>query len=151
MSKNNLNDILKKIKQQAVKALQTEGAIKGKEIYKKQTDELLYKAQEPKDYERTYELRDSISSENYMGDKVRLFFDSDKINPYSTEGWGQHQSLDGQDQSDKVADWMNDGHGGAYEQSGLHMKEATLDEIRRTKMIEKVVKDGLKKSGFKVK
>lgn len=74
-----------------------------------------YKARTPEEYNRTFEMLDSISYEmNFKGGKVsaRLYMDTSKIHAEYDEYslWNQHMSISQNDVSDIIPEWINYGN-----------------------------------------
>lgn len=92
-------------------ALKNKIAIKVKELIAYYLQKNFYDYT-PAEYERTYELRDSLTIGDVIktssGYKVEVFFDSNKIQPhYETvnDPFPQHLTPSGEDVSDKIAFW----------------------------------------------
>lgn len=106
-------------------------------MLKKLLEERLYDSYNPKLYERTYELLDSISHSEIIKSNnsyyVEIFYDTDKIRSYPrqqnglTYMWGQHTSFSGEDVSMWIPKWIEEGtpNNKYYQHSGTHSMEDT--------------------------
>jgi len=110
----------------------------------------------PTHYNRTMEYINSLVCSKAVSTgggiyEVEIYFDTNKINPYSsTNGnWPQHESVFGDDVSDYIPQWIEDGNNNSrlYSYEGVHPVKITkqwIDEIDyvRKKMIELLSHNG---------
>ncbi len=129
---------------------------KVEEGLKDQIDEDVYDAHNPEYYQRTYELRDSVthSDAKEIGEQivVEVGHDYDKINTHYPN---QHMSVvDGSDVSNQLPKLINDGTigdifgNGAWTEPRPYM-DNMKDKIEREKILEKELKKSLHKRGIK--
>ena len=143
------------------------------ELLRKNLDTLWYKAYEPRYYERTNQVLDSISNEltGVFGNQtsVRIYFDwQDKIiaNEVSGSSWNQHMSLDLSDTWNGdpipmlVIEWLEKGNNSSvYAYDGVGYFEKTLEEISSggvdsgalSKKVIDFIKKEYRKFGIKIK
>jgi hypothetical protein len=157
---NNLRDLNNYLRQQTLEAIKKDAAEVIKDILYRYTDELLYDEQDPKYYNRTYDLINSITVGEVIKSgtdehTVSIFFDDSKIIPRidDTSKWNQHMSSDGTetDESSNIAFWMNYYHRGLYYQPPLLFLEAALNEINSKQPHLTILKRRLKEKGFIIK
>ena len=119
-------------------------------------EKMLYDAQNENEeyYERTYELINSIEVSNLIkvGNyyEIEIFFNTDKINP-NVGRYGmlnQHMDLYGNDVSNMIPIWMEEGHGGIVEQKPLHFTKATYEDIKNNYI--NIFNKYLEKIGIKI-
>jgi hypothetical protein len=113
----------------------------------------------PKFYERTFELIESItcSKAKKIGNgeyQVKIYFDTDKINPYSGENgmWSQHQSItNGADVSSFIPLWIEEGQNSSiFSYEGVHPVRITKEEIKEDDYIKTRLKELLEHRGYRV-
>lgn len=135
-----------------------------RDTLKQMTDDLLYQSQNPKNYERTYDLLSCIRVDKWIKTgrntfQIYIYYDSRYIRPKEfNDGrmWNQHMSSDmpygeNDDMSSMIAYWMNYGHGGLYRQKGLGFVEAAHEDLWRTRDHILSLKSRLESLGFIVK
>lgn len=112
-------------------------------MLRKLLEERLYDFYDPKMYERTYELLNSITHSEVIpvGNGtyyVEIYYDTDKIRSYPREAngwtykWGQHTSFSGEDVSDWIPLWIEKGTTSKqYSYNGTKSMEDTKEWIKR--------------------
>ena len=117
----------------------------------------VYSVYDPKEYERTRELKNSVmhtQAKDVGGNVVvEVGHDTDMIRAYEPN---QHMSIDGQDVSEYLPRWINDGTiGNAY---GLGKwtdarpyMDNTKEQIKNDNILENELKKSLRKRGVNVK
>ncbi|MDD4779013.1 MAG: hypothetical protein PHT02_00220 [Tissierellia bacterium] len=115
---------------------------------------------EPQDYERTYQLIDSITCKKVIkiGNKyqVEIFFDTDKIQPmYGTDDkhWTRHMSVvNYSDVSEAIPLWIEEGNNNSriYSYEGVHPVQETKEWIKNDNYIKERLKELLEMQGYKV-
>lgn len=107
-------------------------------------------------YDRTYELMDSVSVGNFkLGYKYatfEIFMDTSKINPYETSGtdWNQHADVDGDDMSEYIPMWIEEGtEGGLWERKGAHYMQDSF--VQLSNELPSMLERALKNEGWDVK
>lgn len=106
-------------------------------------------------YDRTYELLDSVTVGNlkvgYKYATFEIFMDTDKINPYVTDGngWNQHASVDPIDTSEYIPLWVEEGTSGSlWDRDGaFYMQQSHYELFSR---LHVVLAHELRKQGWKV-
>mgnify|MGYP001141190165 CR=1 FL=1 len=135
------------------KAADTVGEV-GEQQLKNSIDDIVYKHPvHPYEYERTYELRESVEYDSLpisKGIQVEIYHNLHQIYPHDApenSKWGQHQSFDGEDVSIYIPEWTVGGHGGAYT---MPPRDYFTDAEEKLKngLIEKAIKEGLRKNGL---
>lgn len=168
MTFKNLDEYFKYVKKQIKSVLEQIAEEVRKELYDTVNDNL-YKTYNPKQYQRTYELLNSISKteikENSDGEYyVVIYYDTDKILAYPSLSnltgdkneygslWGQHADFYGNDVSEYIPLWIEHGTSGVnnpYHRKGIY----AIDEVKE--WIEKEFNNRFKKKllarGIKVK
>lgn len=102
-------------------------------------DEKLYRTQSPENYQRTYELLNSLTISKIIKKgnniyEVEVFFDTSKIHPYkSMIGWNKHMGTvgksNGKDVSRYIPGYMEYGHRGLYYQRPLNFNKEAYDYL----------------------
>lgn len=112
-------------------------------MLKKLLQERLYDAYDPKMYDRTFELIDSISHSEVIKVNntyyVEIFYDDDMIRSYPrkenglyTYKWGQHTSFDNEDVSHWIPLWIEEGTDNKYySHKGTHSIEDTREWLSK--------------------
>lgn len=118
-------------------------AWRAENMLRKLLEERLYDFYDPKMYERTYELLNSISHSNIIKLNngtyyVEIYYDTDKIRSYPrtsdgwTYKWGQHTSFNNEDVSSWIPTWIELGtNNGHYPHNGTHSMEDTKKWISK--------------------
>lgn len=118
-------------------------AWRAERMLRKLLEERLYDFYDPKMYERTYELLNSITHSEVIpvGNGVyyvEIYYDTDKIRSYPrksnglTYKWGQHTSFSGEDVSDWIPLWIEKGTiNEKYSHEGTHSMEDTKKWISK--------------------
>ena len=104
----------------------------------------LYDAYDQSMYDRTYELLNSIShseviKENNNSYYVEIYYDTDEIRSYPRKEdglfsykWGQHTSFDGEDTSEWIPLWIEEGTDNQYySHKGTHSIEDTKEWLSK--------------------
>lgn len=112
-------------------------------MFKKLLKERLYDAYDPKMYDRTFELIDSISHSEVIKVNntyyVEIFYDADKIRAYPrekdglyTHKWGRHTDFDSEDVSYWIPLWIEEGtQNEYYSHKGTRSMEDTREWISK--------------------
>ncbi|HDR7263667.1 hypothetical protein [Bacillus sp. CH_203] len=108
-------------------------------------------------YERTYELRDSVTIGNFkLGTKYatfEIYMDSEKINPEETDKdyWNQHADVNyEQDVSEYIPQWVEEGTSGSlWDRNGAHYMEQSAISLDNS--LYRELANELRKQGWDVK
>lgn len=128
-------------------------------MLKKLLKERLYDAYDPKMYDRTFELLNSISHSEIIKLNngtyfIEIYYDTDKIRSYPRErgdfgqyvAWGRHTSFKDEDVSEWIPLWIEEGTKNKYySHKGTHSVEDTKKWI--TKEYNRLFRIALKKYG----
>lgn len=150
---------LESVIRDAVKNSMEDLGKKGEEVAKENIEKVVYGAYSPVEYERTGQLKDSITSKETKNTgnsfEVEIYHDTSKI----TEGYpNQHMSVITEASSaHSIAEIVHDGKAPnifndknyAWMSARPYM-DTTKDEIIKNKLHIKTVKDSLKSQGFDV-
>jgi hypothetical protein len=114
----------------------------------------------PQDYERTWQLIDSISVSKAikLGNKyqVEVYYDTDKIVPmYGTEDkpWTRHMSItDFSDVSEAIPFWVEEGNNNSpiYSYEGVYPVKTTIEDLKSDDYIKTRLKELLEMQGYRV-
>ena len=122
------------------------------EIYKDAVEETVYADPNAGGYQRTRAMKNSVSyeiSRDENGDIIILVgADPDKMK-YSYPSWTTYPP----DQRWKIADWLNNGHGGNYYGHPISYGGKKFNELagaRINSLIKKIFLTALRSKGFKV-
>lgn len=126
----------------------------GEQQLKNSMDCMIYDTPEPYAYERTEELKNSAvySKESIPnGVQVDIYNDTTQIHPYpgyNEEKWlPRHQTLSGEDVSAYIPEYVVTGSGGHFNMTPRdYFKDA--EEKLKNGLIEKAIKEGLRKNGL---
>ena len=151
----NFKELEKYLQKQIKKSLEEDVAEAAKEQTKESIDRVVYDDYEPTEYQRSYELKDSVSS-HVLEDKdksllLEIYHDVSLINPYIVDGtWNIHADVWGNDQSQNIVEWTLRGHGGLFTMPPRDYISDTIKVLKENKIIIKQLKDSFKKKGIDV-
>lgn len=118
----------------------------------------VYQKYSPKEYDRTFELINSISKRNFkkIGKNMyvaEVFFDDKKIRARESDGfWNFHMSVDNIDISASLPFWIEFGtNGSLWDRDGAFMVKETERFLQKTNKLNSLLRQELIKKGFKVK
>lgn len=155
-----LKELEKYLQKQMIKAMNDVGEHVKNEV-KSQIDEDVY-SHTPSQYERTYELRESVVNQKAVisDDKVQVIIkhDNDLIHPYPElyQHYSAKPDYTPDDYSEYVAETVHDGTSGKYFGEGFWTKprpymDNTVEKLKSTNSHVEEFKKSLKKQGLDVK
>lgn len=152
----NLKQLEKYLKHEIENSIRKDVAEMIEQEVRDKIDELVY-SKPTKSYERTMELRNSVSSDTEEIKKdlfeLRVFNDVELINPYKTDNfWNQHMSMNDEDVSHLISLWILKGTSGSpyYNHESRDYIQATKDELKNSKKHVKALQSSLKRKGIDV-
>lgn len=117
----------------------------------------VYQKYSPTEYDRTFELIDSISKRNFKQIsknkyQAEIFFDDKKIKARRSDGmWNFHMSIDGIDISASLPFWIEEGtNGSLWDRDGAYMVRETERFLKKTNKLNVLLRKELLRKGFKV-
>ncbi len=124
-------------------------------VLKDYVNELVYEANDPSDYERTYELLNSITISDFkkVGNtyKIKVFFDNDKINTYITNDgeWNKHADIYGNSVADELPYYLEYGtNGSLHDKKPARFTQKTYEYFINTNRHIIELKNRLKQQGI---
>lgn len=164
MDFNNLKALEKYLSGKIQKSMQDVGRM-GEQLVKDTMDEVVY-SHEPEEYERTYELRESITWTIYdIGNEitVEVYSDSDVINPYSGSSdhpfahysyfWNEQYDRDYSEMVAKTVEYGWSGtkpFGSGYWTEPRPFMGRSREAMQNYHLASKTLKYGLQRNGLKV-
>ncbi len=151
------SQLLKELQKARDRALEGTGK-KTEDVVKKRIDTDVYDVGDPKEYIRTFELRESIKSSNIKssGDIAEVEIKHDTSLIHSNPSLNQHASaIDGSSSVDSIAEIVHDGKSGKLFGQGFWTKKRPYMDNAKEEMedgkYKQFMMEELKRMGYKVK
>lgn len=160
MAYQSISEIQSKLKASIVESINGKLMKYCEKIVQKYLQENVYQAYFPKGehpYDRTMELMNCVTVGNItVGTKyIRfdIYMDTEKIQPYVTSDnmmWNQHASVTGEDVSDFIPLWIEEGtRGSLWDRDGAHYMEQAYQQLNQGDLAQALAYD-LRAMGWNV-